>query len=81
MREEGGGEISLLRLSPFFAFIFPLFPQKRLILRLASASDWSYCVGNLLLTSQKHSESELDGDPSSVWNFCAPFSDVISQGC
>ena len=26
--------VSLRQLSPFFAFIFPLFPQKRLILRL-----------------------------------------------
>ena len=26
--------VSLLQLSPFFASIFPLFPQKRLILRL-----------------------------------------------
>ena len=29
MGEAGGGEVSLLQLSPFFAFIFPLFPQKR----------------------------------------------------
>ena len=36
MGEGGGGEekVSLLHLSPFFASIFPLFPQKRLILRL-----------------------------------------------
>ena len=39
---DGGGggekrkEVSLLQLSSFFASIFPLFPQKRLILRLAS---------------------------------------------
>ena len=35
----GGGEekeVSLLQLSSFFASIFSLFPQKRLILRLAS---------------------------------------------
>ena len=33
---EGGGDFRLGRgeLSPFFASIFPLFPQKRLILRL-----------------------------------------------
>ena len=37
MMGEGGGEkVSLLQLSPFFASIFPLFPQKRLILRLGS---------------------------------------------
>ena len=29
--------VSLLQLSPFFASILPLFPQKRLILRLPSA--------------------------------------------
>ena len=39
MREGRGGRkerkgVSLLQLSPFFASIFPLFPQKRLILRL-----------------------------------------------
>ena len=36
MGEAGGGEekVSLLQLSPFFASVFPLFPQKRLILRL-----------------------------------------------
>ena len=37
MGEGGGGEkrkVSLLQFSPFFASIFPLFPQKRLILRL-----------------------------------------------
>ena len=36
MGEAGGEEekVSLLQLSPFFASIFPLFPQKRLILRL-----------------------------------------------
>ena len=36
----GGGrgeeEVSLLQLSPFFTSIFPLFPRKRLILRLSS---------------------------------------------
>ena len=39
MREGGRGRrerkgVSLLQLSPFFASIFPLFPQKRLTLRL-----------------------------------------------
>ena len=38
MGEEGRGrrerKVSLLQLAPFFASIFPLFPQKRLILRL-----------------------------------------------
>ena len=36
MGEAGGGEekVSLLQLSPFFASIFPVFSQKRLILRL-----------------------------------------------
>ena len=31
---------SSLQLSPFFASIFPLFPQKRLILRLKSDKSW-----------------------------------------
>ena len=31
---EGGGGEEKAQLSPFFASIFPLFPQKRLILRL-----------------------------------------------
>ena len=34
MGEGGGGEEKVLQFSPFFASIFPLFPQKRLILRL-----------------------------------------------
>ena len=36
MGEGRGGEekVSLLQLSPFFASVFPLFPQKRLMLRL-----------------------------------------------
>ena len=44
MGEGGGGrgrrerKVSLLQLSPFFASIFPLFPQKRLILRLAGCN-------------------------------------------
>ena len=33
-RRERKSGVSLLQLSPFFASIFPLFPQKRLILRL-----------------------------------------------
>ena len=32
--EEGGGERRERKFSPFFASIFPPFPQKRLILRL-----------------------------------------------
>ena len=41
MGEAGGGEekVSLLQLSPFFASIFPLFPQKRLILRLTKVGS------------------------------------------
>ena len=31
--------VSLLQLSPFFASIFPLFPQKRLILRLGAPAS------------------------------------------
>ena len=37
-RGEEKGKVSLLQLSPFFAFIFPLFSQKRLILRLPANS-------------------------------------------
>ena len=38
-----GGEVSLLQLSPFFASIFPLLPQKRLILKLTPV-----CTKNLV---------------------------------
>ena len=33
---EEKGKVSLLQLSPFFASTFPLFPEKRLMLRLFS---------------------------------------------
>ena len=36
--------VSLLQLSPFFASIFPLFPQKRLILRLFSQFSRPLCI-------------------------------------
>ena len=37
----------LLQLSPFFASIFPLFPQKRLILRLKHMQRDGSMVGTL----------------------------------
>ena len=37
--------VSLLQLSPFFASIFPLFPQKRLILRLCINSPFFFMFG------------------------------------
>ena len=37
--------VSLLQLSPFFASIFPLFPQKRLILRLITYSSHKTWLG------------------------------------
>ena len=42
---EGGGDFRLGRgeLSPFFASIFPLFPQKRLILRLEHCIPFNCC--------------------------------------
>ena len=43
-----------------------------------SASDWSCHVG-FASTNQKH-YPDLASHASSVWNFCARFSDVISQG-
>ena len=44
---------------------------------LGSASDWSCCMGNLL--QPKH-YPDLGSDASSVWNFCARFLEIISQG-
>ena len=48
---------------------------------LGSASDWSYRLGfgKFASTNQKH-YPDLGSDASSVWNFCARFSDVISRG-
>ena len=45
---------------------------------LGSASDWSCLVG-FASTNQKH-YPDLASHASSVWNFCAGFSDVISRG-
>ena len=39
---------------------------------LSSASDWSYCMGNLI--------QPIRSDASPVWNFCARFRDVLWQG-
>ena len=39
--------VSLLQLSPFFASIFPLFPQKRLILRLKIVLPLLFSTKNL----------------------------------
>ena len=39
---------------------------------VGSAFNWPCRVGNLL------QQSEVGSDTSSVWNFCACFSDVIS---
>ena len=55
--------------------------MTRLCLDLGSASDWS-CVmqcGKFSSTNQKHL-MELSNVTSSVWNFCACFSDVIWRG-
>ena len=41
---------------------------------LGSASDWS----KMCLTNEKH-YTDLSSEASSVWNFCARFSDVISR--
>ena len=46
---------------------------------LGSALDWSCHVGNLLPFNQKH-YPDLGSDASSIWNFCAPFSDIILPG-
>ena len=40
---------------------------------LGSASDWSCCVGNLIQSIRSTTQS-------SVWNFCARFSDAIWRG-
>ena len=50
--------------------------MTRHYLDLGSASDWSYRVGNFLQPIK--STTQIWGsDTSSVWNFCARFSDVI----
>ena len=47
---------------------------------LGSAFDWSWMPrGKLALTNQRY-YLDLGSDASSVWNFCARFSDVISLG-
>ena len=40
--------VSLLQLPPFFASIFPLFPQKRLILRLCINSPFLLCLVSVM---------------------------------
>ena len=47
-------------------------------LDLSSASDYSTPRGRFASTNQKH-YPDLGSDTSSVWNFCARFSDVISR--
>ena len=42
---------------------------------LGSASDWTEQISN-----QSEALSNLGSDMSSEWNFCAHFSDVITQG-
>ena len=50
--------------------------MTRQYLDLGSASDWSYRVENFLQPIK--STTQIWGsDTSSVWNFCARFSDVI----
>ena len=46
---------------------------------MGSASDWLIQNFPRRATNQKH-YSDICNDMSSVWNFCARFSDVISQG-
>ena len=46
---------------------------------LSSASDWSCCQWNLLLPSRS-TYPDLGSDTSSIWNFCARFSNVNSRG-
>ena len=48
-------------------------------LDLVSTCDWLCRVGDLHQTNQKHYQ-DLGSNTSSVWNFCARFSDVISRG-
>ena len=45
---------------------------------LGSASDWPCRVGNLIPPTR--SLPDLGSDASSVWNFCARFSDLIWPG-
>ena len=44
---------------------------------LGSASDWM--KASKFLTNQKH-YPDLGSEASSVWDFCACFSDIITQG-
>ena len=58
--------VSLVQLSPFFASILPLFPQKRLILRLPSAYHKSSIdppppLGSLFISSLFEGELNRDG--------------------
>ena len=46
-------------------------------LDLGSASDW--IKASKFLTNQKH-YPDLGSEASSVWDFCACFSDIITQG-
>ena len=48
---------------------------------LGSASDWLNQISHAAqpIRNQKH-YSDLGSDVTSVWNFCACFSDVISRG-
>ena len=48
-------------------------------LDLGSASDWLKQIFPRGTTNQKH-YPDLDSDTSSVWNFCARFSDVNFKG-
>ena len=43
-------------------------------------SDWPCHVGNCFNQSEVRNHTDLGSDVSSVWNFCACFSGVISQG-
>ena len=47
---------------------------------LGSASDWSCRVVNLIQPIMQKHYSDLGSDASSVWDFCARFSDVIWRG-
>ena len=52
--------VSLLQLSPVFAYIFPLFPQKRLILRLSYLKLAKlYVVLREILTTSSYSHAVM----------------------
>ena len=54
-------------------------PERGIFFRLQVYKRVGISLGKFVSTNQKH-YPDLSSDASSVWNFCACFSDVISRG-